>query len=85
MLVNAQGDIGNTANSQSEEKTGKSKRGSLTAIRGVLVEWSLNLGEQARQIVCGKFSQNDSKKAGDELLVLTEHSIFLVKVVRAVH
>jgi hypothetical protein len=47
----------------------------------VLVEWSLNLGEQARQVISGKFSQNDAKKSGDELLVLTDRNLFLVKVV----
>lgn len=79
VLVNAQGDIGNTANNKSEGKSNGTKRGSITAIRGVLVEWSLNLGEQARQIICGKFSHNDSRRGGDEMLVLTDHSLFLVK------
>lgn len=78
VLVNAQSDIG--SESKGNETSNGARRSSLTAVRGALVEWSLNLGEQARQIVVGKFSQNETKKAGDELLVLTDRNLFLVKV-----
>ena len=73
VLVNAQqADIG--------EGKGESKRSGLTALRSVFVEWAINLGEQPRQLIAGKFSQTDPKKIGDELLVLLDRSIFLVKV-----
>ena len=80
VLVNAQGAIGET-------NTASSSFG-LSVVRNAMVEWSLNLGENIMQIVMGKFSGSENssvssdKKISEHILVLCEHSIFLLKVTR---
>lgn len=91
VLVNAQSDIGGLDTSA---MSGQAPRGSITgakaggasvtAQRGAMAEWTLNIGEQSRQIINGKFTQTDAKKSGDELLILTDRSLFLVKDTGAV-
>lgn len=74
--------------SESESKSDNQYRNTtgmfnLTAIRGAMVEWSTLLGDQCRQIIDGHFSGLDSSKSSvsnNELLVLCEQSLFLLKV-----
>lgn len=77
VLANSQGDIG------AASKTGAF---AVTAMRSTLMEWSVIMGETCLQIIEGSFSGStqDSKKKGagsssSELLLVCEHSIFLVK------
>jgi Bardet-Biedl syndrome 9 protein len=78
VLANSQGDIGGS--SSAPTKTGAF---GLTAMRSALMEWSVILGETCLQIVDGSFSgteqPNKKGSGGAELLLVCEHSIFLVK------
>jgi hypothetical protein len=77
--VNAQGAIGEGGNGG----TVSSASFGLSAVRNAMVEWSLNLGEDILQMVDGRFgggSAGPEKKAVEHILVLCEHSIFLLKV-----
>jgi Bardet-Biedl syndrome 9 protein len=90
VLVNAQSDIGSVeATSGSAQsggrasftgaRTGLSGPSLVTTQRGAMAEWTLNLGEQSRQIISGKFTQTEAKKSGDEVLILSDRSLFLVR------
>jgi len=78
VLVNAQGAIGESGSGGSA--SGSSSFG-LTAVRNAMVEWSLNLGEDVLQMVDGRFENGSSsdKKSVEHILVLCEHSVFLLK------
>lgn len=51
-----------------------------------MVEWSLNIGESVQQIVEGRFvslasgDHSGDNRNNEQLLVLTERSLFLIKV-----
>eukprot|EP01034_Spumella_vulgaris_P030819 gene30819-38095_t len=85
VLASSQADIGAKDEGKS---SGKSAFG-LTSIRSAMVEWTLNLGEGARQVVEGNFTSSSSGgNAGDrdsrgpppsELLVVCDKSLFLLK------
>jgi hypothetical protein len=81
VLVNAQGAIGDTGGG------GGSAAFGLSAVRNAMVEWSLNLGEDVLQIVDGKFGGGGGtdKKISEHILVLCEHSVFLLKVCLFLH
>lgn len=76
----------------SESKEEKSKKsGGVVSLKNALNEWTINIGEQARQVVDGHFSPTQSspansafgnrmEKGRDELLVLCDHNIYLIKV-----
>lgn len=57
----------------------------MTAVRNILVEWSLALGDSCRQIISGSFtslSQPNGRTGArkfNELIILCDKSIFLVK------
>jgi Bardet-Biedl syndrome 9 protein len=93
VLVNAQSDIGALETASGQPLSGGAERrvsftaakggiggsSSVTAQRGAMAEWTLNLGEQSRQIISGKFTQTEAKKSGDEVLILSDRSLFLVR------
>ena len=87
VLANTLGDLGGSdgkLDTTAEEKGEKKTNGSLTAfglpsIKNAMVEWSLILGDSCRQIVQGKFTKGD-KKYLDEVVVLTDSTLFLMKV-----
>lgn len=65
----------------------------LSVVRSAMVEWSLNLGETCLQILDGRFvtmGQTDGVsglsegKIVEQILVLTERSLFLIKDTGAV-
>ena len=81
-LAASQSDIG----AKSESKSDAMGSFGLKGIRSANVEWSLNLGEQCRDILLGNFSVDiDSIGSGsapshaNELLMVCEKSVFLVK------
>jgi Bardet-Biedl syndrome 9 protein len=79
VLASSQGDV---VGPRSEDK--KSNKYQVAAVRSTMVEWGILLGEPTKQIIDGHFSSIDSSKPkgtfpSNELLVLTEHSIFLIK------
>lgn len=77
VLVNAQGAIGDSGKGGG----GASSSFGLSAVRNAMVEWSLNLGEDVLQVVEGKFGgEAGDKKIAEHILVLCEHSVFLLKV-----
>lgn len=66
----------------SEEGEGKGEgkdRGEerLSAVRPAMMEWTVNLGECVRRVALGRFTQRSER--ADELLVLGERSVFLLK------
>ena len=89
--MNAQGAIGDGGSSSAGG--GPSSFG-LSAVRNAMVEWSLNVGDDVLQVVEGKFgggggenrgtasggSGGADKKISEHILVLCEHSVFLLKV-----
>lgn len=84
VLVNAQGAIGDGGSSVGG---GGSSSFGLSTVRNAMVEWSLNLGDDVLQIVDGKFGGGENsggvggeKKISEHILVLCEHSVFLLKV-----
>ena len=73
VLANAQADVGR------DTLTGSF---GLVALRSAVVEWNINLGEPCRQIVPGIFSKSVAQTKGTrggEILLLCDHSLFLVK------
>ncbi len=73
VLANSQGDIG---------AAGKTGAFGLAAMRSTLMEWCVILGESCQQIIVGNFSGSDmtnKQSAVNELLLVCEKSIFLVK------
>ena len=74
VLANAQADVGR------DTLTGSF---GLVALRSAVVEWNINLGEPCRQIVPGIFSKSVAQakgtRVGGEILLLCDHSLFLVK------
>ena len=63
----------------------KSSSNGLTAVRGAMVEWTMNVGESCRQVLNGYFSSDGSNStvksnlAGGELLMVCDKSLFLLK------
>ena len=83
--MNAQGAIGDGGNSGGSAGSSNSSSFGLSAVRNAMVEWSLNLGEDVLQIAEGRFGGEQSSGSGDKkiaehILVLCEHSVFLLKV-----
>ena len=64
---------------------GKAGQFNLSAVRSAMVEWSLVTGDSCRQMLDGHFSGQDSSKGGpaanNELLVLCDSGLFLLKVI----
>jgi len=73
VLANSQSDIGGK-----ESKDNNTNAFGLTNIRDAMVEWRVNLGEACLQVIDGKFSKGE-RRMSDELLLLTDSSMFLVK------
>lgn len=85
VLASSQTEIGTTEKPQSSKanKASGLTTGAfgLTALRSALVEWTINLGENCRQIVDGNFSETEPSNRGTgEILVLCDQSLFLLKV-----
>jgi len=84
VLANSQAEIGGNKESKSEYDDRGNKRDNsinafgLTSIRNAMVEWSVNLGESCVQVIDGKFSKGE-RRMTDELLLLTDSSMFLIK------
>mmetsp|Transcript_10029 Transcript_10029/g.8982 ORF Transcript_10029/g.8982 Transcript_10029/m.8982 type:complete len:941 (-) Transcript_10029:906-3728(-) len=82
VLVSSSNDIGNSESKDDKNKT--TGMFGVAAVRSTLVEWTANIGETIRQIVDGHFSGQDHSKsnagsANNELLVLTDNSIYIIK------
>lgn len=73
VLANSQTEIGGK-----ESKESSTNAFGLTNVRDAMVEWRINLGEPCLQIIDGKFSKGE-RRMSDELLLLTDESMFLIK------
>lgn len=51
----------------------------VTSVRSAMVEWTVNLGENCRQIQKGCFLSRNDRNTVDDMLVLTDRSVFLLK------
>lgn len=90
VLVSSQDDIitSSRVNPSSTSSTPTSSRPSL--VRPILIEWSMELGEQCYSMHVGNFSslshgkkssnENTDFETGNEILMVCERSIFLIKV-----
>ena len=51
----------------------------ISSVRSAMVEWTVNLGDACRQIEKGCFLSRTDRNSMDDLLVLTDRSVFLLK------
>lgn len=80
VLASSQGEVHGP---RSEGKAATTGLFNLAAVRSAMVEWNVLLGESSLQFIDGHFSSLDTNKStnivNNELLVLTEQSLFLIK------
>jgi len=79
VLANNDADIGSKDDPLYKSTVQTTGAFGLTAVRNILVEWSLNLGDACRQIISGSFTSLSQNRKFNELIVLCDRSLLLIK------
>lgn len=91
LLASLQNEVQHKAMADAAESKDNRKSGSgatigfgLLAVKSALVEWSLNIGENIRQVIVSNFTGSPAtaanKARNDEILLLCDNSMYILKV-----